>query len=77
MERNIAMQLDTFLTLESLFQAQQAIYMEVLPFFGSDHWPISLSWEDTIVPCPRPFHMENLWMYHQYFMPNIETWWGE
>jgi len=77
LERNIAMRLDRFLTSESLFRSHQAIATKFLPFFGSDHWLAILTWEETLAPCPQPFHMENLWMEHQDFFPNIESWWGE
>jgi hypothetical protein len=51
--------------------------MKVLPFYGSDHWPICLTWEENLAPHPKPFCFEKFWMDHQDFMQNIETWWVE
>ena len=71
------MWLDIFLTLESLSRSQQEIAIEVLPLFGSNLWPISITWKETLASHPQRFSMGKIWMDHEDFMPNIETWWGE
>jgi hypothetical protein len=73
MENSIDVYLDIFLTFESLFRGQQFIVTEVLPFYGSDHWPMSLTWEENLVSHTKPFCLEKFWMDHQDFMKNIET----
>eukprot|EP00253_Pinus_taeda_P007097 PITA_07097 len=49
----------------------------ILPFGGSDHWPIQL--EASLFGKPRntPFRFENTWLTHSDFLTNIEEWWKE
>jgi hypothetical protein len=60
-----------------MFHSQQTISIDIPPFIGSDHWPISLSWEITLNTRPNPFQFENFWMKNLDFLQNIELWWQE
>eukprot|EP00253_Pinus_taeda_P010316 PITA_10316 len=49
----------------------------VLPFGGSDHWPIQLEVQGMGTPKNRPFIFENIWLSHPDFISNIANWWAE
>eukprot|EP00253_Pinus_taeda_P033628 PITA_33628 len=53
------------------------IIAKVLPFGGSDHWPIQLELEGFDSPKNKPFRFENIWLSHPDFINNIEKWWAE
>jgi hypothetical protein len=57
-DHQIVVHSDRFLVLETMFHLQQTISIDILPFNGSDHWPIVLSWEGRLKPCQRPFRFE-------------------
>ena len=49
----------------------------VLPFGGSDHWPIHLEVQGISTPKSRPLRFENIWLSHPDFISNIAKWWSE
>lgn len=51
--------------------------MRVLPFGGSDHWPVQLEIKGIGAPRNRAFKFENIWLSHPEFMSNIEKWWSK
>eukprot|EP00253_Pinus_taeda_P005441 PITA_05441 len=47
----------------------------ILPFTGSDHWPISLHWSRPRNNTRRPFRFESFWLTHLDFHKFISTEW--
>eukprot|EP00253_Pinus_taeda_P017934 PITA_17934 len=73
----VASKLDTFMISEELMLIDKEISARVLPFGGSDHWPIQLEMKGMVSPRNRPFRFENIWLSHPDFTSNIEKWWSE
>eukprot|EP00253_Pinus_taeda_P023924 PITA_23924 len=73
----VASKLDRFLISEKLMLTNTEISSSVLPFGGSDHWPIQLEIKGIDAPRNRPFRFENIWLSHPDFINNIEKWWSE
>ena len=73
----VASKLDRFLIFEILMLTNSEISASVLPFGGSDHWPIQLEIKGIDAPKNKPFRFENIWLSHPYFISNIEEWWSE
>lgn len=53
------------------------IIVGILPFGGSDHWPVQMEIKGIGTPRNRPFRFENMWLSHPEFISNIEEWWAE
>ena len=51
------------------------IKVAVLPPACSNHWPISLEWENVRVNPHRPFKFEKLWLLHLDFHEKLKEWW--
>lgn len=70
----VASKLDKFIVSEELLLMGSNITALILPFGGSDHWPIQL--EASLFGKPRnsPFRFENAWLTHSDFLTNIEKW---
>lgn len=49
----------------------------ILPYSGSDHWPVLMEIKGIGNPRNRPFRFENIWLSHPDFINNIEKWWAE
>jgi hypothetical protein len=62
-DKRITVRLDIFLVTKTSFQPKHALSMDVLPYFGSDHWPVFLEWKQILKKGPKPFHFEKLWLY--------------
>eukprot|EP00253_Pinus_taeda_P034929 PITA_34929 len=76
-EALVASKLDRFMIPEELMFLNSEITSRVLPFGGSDHWPIQLEIKDIDSPRNRPFKFKNIWLFHPDFISNIEEWWAE
>eukprot|EP00253_Pinus_taeda_P003654 PITA_03654 len=76
-ETQVASKLDRFLISEKLILENREISTRILPFGGSDHWPIQLEIKGFDSPRNRPFRFENIWLSHPDFINNIEKWWAE
>eukprot|EP00253_Pinus_taeda_P024786 PITA_24786 len=76
-EAQVASKLDRFMISEELLLTDKEITATVLPFGGSDHWPIQLEIKGLISPRNRPFRFENMWFSHLDFISNIDEWWSE
>eukprot|EP00253_Pinus_taeda_P032477 PITA_32477 len=76
-ESQVASKLDRFMILEDLMLTNKEIIEEVLPFGGSDHWPIQLEIKGMGILRNRPFKFENIWLSHLDFFNNIKEWWLE
>ena len=74
-DRRIAYRLDRFFLSESIMMASGNLKVVVLPAAGSDHWPISLEWENVRVNPRRPFRFEKLWLLHPDFHEKLKEWW--
>jgi hypothetical protein len=51
--------------------------VDVLPYFGSDHWPIVLEWKQILKQGPKPFCFKKFWLDHPDFLQNLVVWWRE
>ena len=76
-EAQVASKLDRFMISEGLMLIDKEISARVLPFGGSDHWPIQLEIKGMVSPRNRPFRFENIWLSHPDFTSNIEKWWSK
>lgn len=76
-DRLIASRLDRFLVSESILLEGITIDSDILPYRGSDHWPITLEASIMGIPKNMPFRFEKLWLTHKDFSNNIKTWWKE
>jgi len=56
----VTSKLDTLLISEKLMLTNTEIYASVLPFGGSNHWPIQLEIKGIDAPKNRPFKFENI-----------------
>ena len=74
-EHLVASRLDRFLVSENVMHSTGEIIAVVLPMNGSDHWPISLSWDWTSSPRGKPFRFESFWMEHKDFKNLVGQWW--
>ena len=74
-DRGIANRLDWFLLFELVMMAGGDLKVVVLPAIGSDHWPISLEWENFRVNPRRPFRFEKFWLLHSEFHEKLKEWW--
>ena len=73
----LASKLDRFIISEDLILSGLDLSAMILPFGGSDHWPIQLEASFIGMPRNRPFRFENIWLTHPNFNNNIEKWWTE
>jgi hypothetical protein len=74
-EHSIVVLLDRFLLSEVGFQSKHGLSARVLPYHGSDHWPISLEWTQVWKQGPMPFRCEKLCLNHPNFLKNLALWW--
>lgn len=70
----VASKLDKFMVSKELLLKGSNITAFILPFGGSDHWPVQL--EASLFGKPRntPFRFENAWLTHSDFLTNIKKW---
>eukprot|EP00253_Pinus_taeda_P005917 PITA_05917 len=73
----VASKLDRFMISEDLMLLDKEIMAEILPFGGSDHWPVQMEIKGIGTPRNRPFRFENIWLSHPDFSSSIENWWTE
>lgn len=71
----IASRLDRFLLSDNAIHLGGDFAASILPFTGSDHWPISLHWYRPGNNTHRPFHFEAFWLTHPDFHKLISTEW--
>jgi len=76
-ESQVASKLDRFILSEDLILTGLDMSAMILPFGGSDHWPIQLEASFIGTPRNRPFRFENIWLTHPDFINNIEKCWKE
>ena len=74
-DRGIACRLGHFLISESIMMANGELRAVVLAMVGSDHWPISLEWDNVGINSHRPFRFENFWLLQMDFHEKLKEWW--
>lgn len=76
-EFQVASKLDRFIISEDLMLTNKEVIAKVLPFGGSDHWPVQLEIKGIGTFRNRPFRFDNIWLSHPKFVNNIKKWWSE
>eukprot|EP00253_Pinus_taeda_P015016 PITA_15016 len=74
-ESQVASKLDRFIISEDLMLNDKEMIARILPFGGSDHWPVQLEVQGIGTPKNRPLRFENIWLTHPNFISNIAKWW--
>jgi hypothetical protein len=77
LHHQVATRLDRFLVSESIILQGLALEGNILPWGGSDHWPVRLEENFQATPKNRPFRFEKFWIDHPTFKENIKAWWQE
>jgi hypothetical protein len=73
----VAIRLDIFLISESIIMQGLTLDCNILPWGGSDHWPVQLEATFQTTPKSRPFKFEKFWIEHLNFKERIKQWWWE
>jgi hypothetical protein len=68
------MKIDRFLVSNSIILQGLNLDCNILPWGGSDHWPVQLEANFQTTPKNRPFKFEKFWIEHPTFMENINQW---
>jgi len=63
--------------LEDLMLIDKEMVARIIPFGGSNHWPLQLEVQGIGTPKNRNFRFENIWLTHPDFISNIANWWFE
>eukprot|EP00253_Pinus_taeda_P015037 PITA_15037 len=71
----IASRLDRFLVSDNAVHLGGEFTAHIIPFSGSDHWPIELHWNRPGNNIKRPFRFENFWFSHPDFKDFIQKFW--
>ena len=72
---HIAEKLDRFLVAGDWAEVNWSCDVEILPYQGSDHFPIILRIQDEKTPDRCPFKFEAMWMKSKGFAEMIEECW--
>lgn len=73
----VASKLDRFIISEDLILTGLDLTALILPFGGSDHWPIHIEVSFIGTLRNKPFRSENVWLTHPNFINNMRKWWLE
>lgn len=73
----VASKLDRLIISEDLLLIGPNLLAMILPFGGSDHWPIQFEASFIGILRNKPFKFENMWLTHPNFFNNIRKWWAE
>jgi hypothetical protein len=76
-QHQVATRLDRFLVSESIIMQGLTLDCNILPWGGSDHWPVQLEAGFQTTPKNRPFRFEKFWIEHPTFKERIKQWWWE
>lgn len=71
----IAEKLDRFFTKGELDINNLNLQTEILPYAGSDHFPVRLELFEPHKPTRNAFKCEKMWFSDPSFLENIHTWW--
>eukprot|EP00253_Pinus_taeda_P012529 PITA_12529 len=75
-KHQITSKLDRFLISDNAVHLGGDIAAAILPYSGSDHWPISLQWQRPGNATRRPFRFEGFWLTHPAFKDFIRSTWN-
>jgi len=73
--QQIASRLDRFLISDNAPYMGGEFTASILPFSGSDHWPIELQWTRPGHHLKRPFRFEEFWIPHPDFEELVKSTW--
>jgi len=73
----VATRLDRFLVSKYIILLGITLEYNILPWGGSDHWPVQLEENFQTTPKNRPFRFEKFWIDQPTFKENIKHWWRE
>eukprot|EP00253_Pinus_taeda_P010254 PITA_10254 len=73
--QQIASLLDHFLISDNATHIRGEFTASILPFSGSDHWPIELQWNRPGNNLRRPFRFEEFWLSHPEFDKIVRSSW--
>ena len=76
-QHQVATRLDRFLVSESIIMQGLTLDCNILPWGGSDHWPVQLEAGFQTTPKNRLFRFEKFWIEHPIFKERIKQWWRE
>eukprot|EP00253_Pinus_taeda_P032540 PITA_32540 len=71
----IASRLDRFLIFDNVVHVGGEFTAHIIPFSGSDHWPIEMLWNRPGNNIKKPFRFEAFWLSHPEFKEFITTTW--
>eukprot|EP00253_Pinus_taeda_P022431 PITA_22431 len=71
----IASRLDRFLISDNAIHIGGEFMAHIIPFSGSDHWPIEMYWNRPGNSIKRPFRFEAFWFSHPEFKEFINKTW--
>eukprot|EP00253_Pinus_taeda_P029770 PITA_29770 len=71
----IASRLDRFLISDNAIHVGGEFTAHIIPFSGSDHWPIEMLWNRPGNNSKKPFRFEAFWLSHPEFKDFITTTW--
>eukprot|EP00253_Pinus_taeda_P012157 PITA_12157 len=71
----IASRLDRFLISDNAVHVGGEFTAHIIPFSGSDHWPIEMLWNRPGNNIKKPFRFEAFWLSHPEFKDFITTTW--
>eukprot|EP00253_Pinus_taeda_P008135 PITA_08135 len=71
----IASRLDRFLISNNVIHVGGEFTTHIIPFSGSDHWPIEMNWKRPGSNSKKPFRFEAFWLSHPEFKDFITTTW--
>ena len=74
-DRGISCRLDRLLLSESVMMDGGNLRAIVLPVAGSNHWPITLEWDNVRFNPRRPFRFEKFWILQPNFQEKLKNWW--
>ena len=73
----IAEKLDRFFIVGDISSYNKDFISNILPFAGSDHFPICLEISEPSKPQRNPFKCEKMWFQDLNFLELIKTWWTQ
>ena len=74
--QQIASRLDRFLISDNATYVGGDFSATILPFSGSDHWPIELQWNRPGNNLKRPFRFEEFWLNQPDFNELVKATWN-
>ncbi|GLJ56609.1 hypothetical protein SUGI_1239030 [Cryptomeria japonica] len=72
----IAEKLDRFFVMGNLINFSYTLEASILPFSGSDHFPIQLGIMGKVGPKICPFKFENMWLKDDNILKLLKEWWN-